>query len=91
VAAAGHIYQFLTERPAILVQIPGVITLVPGSIGFRGMHALLLEDSAAGLHLLVDMALTGAVLAVGLLLANNIALALRSRSERPLNSNPGQS
>ncbi len=79
VAAASHLYQFASDRPAALLQVPGVITLVPGSMGFRGMRALIEQDSSAGLLLMTEMALTGAVLAVGLLLANNIALALRSR------------
>jgi len=72
VSSAGHLYQYLSKRPAALVQIPGLITLVPGSMGFRGVHALIQQDSAAGISLLTDMVMTGAVLAVGLLLANNI-------------------
>ena len=72
VASAGHLYQYLSGRPAVLVQIPGLITLVPGSMGFRGVHALMQQDSAAGITLITDMILTGAVLAVGLLLADNI-------------------
>lgn len=72
VASAGHLYQYLSNRPAALVQIPGLITLVPGSMGFRGVHALIEQDSAAGIRLITDMVMTGAVLAVGLLLANNI-------------------
>lgn len=54
------------------MQIPGLITLVPGSMGFRGVHALIQQDSGAGISLLTDMLMTGAVLAVGLLLADNI-------------------
>ena len=73
VAASGHVYQYVTQRPAVLVQIPGLITLVPGSMGFRGVHALMEQDSVAGISLLSEMLLTGAVLAVGLLLADNIA------------------
>ena len=73
VAASGHLYQYVTQRPAVLVQIPGLITLVPGSMGFRGVHALMEQDSVAGISLLSEMLLTGAVLAVGLLLADNIA------------------
>src|SRR5574343_557704 len=69
VAVAGHLYQFASGRPAVLVQIPGLITLVPGSMGFRGLHALMSHDNAIGIGLLTDMLLTGAVLAVGLLLA----------------------
>jgi uncharacterized membrane protein YjjB (DUF3815 family) len=72
VASAGHLYHSMTRQPAVLVQIPGLITLVPGSMGFRGVHALMEQNSAAGISLITDMVLTGAVLAVGLLLADNI-------------------
>ena len=72
VASAGHIYTYLTGQPDILVKIPGLIILVPGSMGFRGLHALIEQESAVGINLLVDMAMIGAVLAVGLLLADNI-------------------
>ena len=79
VSSAGHLYQFLTKRPAALVQIPGLITLVPGSMGFRGVHALMQQDSSAGIGLMTDMVMTGAVLAVGLLLADNILPLLFER------------
>lgn len=81
VACAGHLYQYLSQRPAALVQIPGLITLVPGAMGFRGVHALIQQDSAAGISLLSDMVMTGAVLAVGLLLADNILPLLFERQE----------
>lgn len=79
VACAGHLYQYLTKKPAALVQIPGLITLVPGSMGFRGVHALIQQDSNAGISLITDMMMTGAVLAVGLLLADNILPLLFER------------
>jgi uncharacterized membrane protein YjjB (DUF3815 family) len=79
VASAGHLYHYLTGQPGILVQIPGLITLVPGSMGFRGLHALMTQESAVGISLITDMILTGAVLAVGLLLADNIAPLIFAR------------
>jgi len=79
VASAGHLYQYLSKRPAALVQIPGLIALVPGSMGFRGVHALIQQDSAAGIGLMTNMVLTGVVLAVGLLLADNILPLLFER------------
>ena len=82
IASAGHLYQAITQRPAVLVQIPGLITLVPGSMGFRGVHALMEQDSLVGISLLTDMLLTGAVLAVGLLLADNIAPWLIALSQK---------
>jgi uncharacterized membrane protein YjjB (DUF3815 family) len=82
VATAGHFYTFLTGQPDILVKIPGVIALVPGSMGFRGLYALMEQGSALGIRLVTDMVLTGAVLAVGLLLADNIAPLLFARRVR---------
>ena len=81
VASAGHLYAYLSGQPDILVKIPGLITLVPGSMGFRGIHALLEQDNIAGISLMTDMILIGAVLAVGLLLADNIAPLLFPRRE----------
>ena len=79
VACAGHLYAYSTGQPDILVKIPGLLALVPGSMGFRGVHALIEQDSAVGVALMTNMALTGAVLAVGLLLADNIAPLLFAR------------
>jgi uncharacterized membrane protein YjjP (DUF1212 family) len=73
VASAGHLYTFCTGQPDILMKIPGLVALVPGSMGFRGVHALIERDNLVGINLMTDMILTGAVLAVGLLLADNIA------------------
>ncbi len=72
VASTGHLYQYLSKKPAALVKIPGLIALVPGSMGFRGVHALIQQDNAAGVSLISDMLMTGVVLAVGMLLADNI-------------------
>ncbi len=88
VAAAGHLYQFVSNRPSVLVQIPGLITLVPGSMGFRGLHALMAQDSAAGIALITEMLLTGAVLAVGLLLADNL-MPLIFRRKSPATETAG--
>ena len=83
VASAGHLYAYSTGQPDILVKIPGLLALVPGSMGFRGVHALIEQDSSVGVALMTNMALTGAVLAVGLLLADNIAPLLFARRQHP--------
>jgi hypothetical protein len=51
-------------------------------MGFRGLHALIEQNSTVGIVLVTNMALTGAVLAVGLLLADNIVPLLFARRER---------
>jgi uncharacterized membrane protein YjjB (DUF3815 family) len=73
VTVSGNIYQRITGKPAMLLIIPGLITLVPGSVGFRGLHALMTRDSIAGINTITDMAVTATALAIGTLMANAIA------------------
>ena len=82
VASAGHLYSFVTSQPDILVKITRLIALVPGSMGFRGVYALMEQDKVVGVSLMTEMILTGAVLAVGLLLADNIVPLLFARRKR---------
>jgi uncharacterized membrane protein YjjP (DUF1212 family) len=79
VAMAGHLYQRFSGKPGILVQVPGLITLVPGSVGFRGLHALMEQDTVTGLGILATTVVTGAALVVGTLLANGIGPAVVGR------------
>ena len=70
------------DRPAAIVVVPGLLLLVPGSLGFRGLHALMQQESVVGINLMTDMLTTGAVLAVGLLLADNIMPLLLRQASR---------
>ena len=72
VAYAGHLYQRLTGRPAALIQVPGLLTLVPGSVGFRGLNALIEQNFIEGVKITSGMVLTATALAVGTLLANGL-------------------
>lgn len=82
VALAGHLYQRFSGEPGILVQIPGLITLVPGSVGFKGLHALMEQDNLAGISTITSMAVTGVALVIGTLLANSLALSRFARGAR---------
>jgi uncharacterized membrane protein YjjB (DUF3815 family) len=83
VALAGHLYQRVSGEPGILVQIPGLITLVPGSVGFKGLHALMEQDNLAGISTITSMVITGAALVIGTLLANSLALSRIARGAKP--------
>lgn len=82
VALAGQLYQRFSGEPGILVQIPGLITLVPGSVGFKGLHALMEQDNLAGISTITTMATTGAALVIGTLLANSMALSRFARGAK---------
>ena len=58
--------------------MPGILLLVPGSIGFRSVAQLLDRDVVLGLETIFRMAFIAFSLVAGLLLAN--ALSPRRRS-----------
>lgn len=66
----ANAYARVTNRPAAVAMLPGIILLVPGSIGFRSFNALLAHDVSAGIASAFDMVLVGVSLVAGLLIAN---------------------
>ena len=64
------------DRPAAVPLLPGLILLVPGSIGLRGVFSMLENDVVSGVDTAFKAALVSAALVAGLLFAN-IALPPR--------------
>lgn len=58
------------HRPAALTQVPGLMLLVPGSLGFRSVAALVEHDTLSGVQTAFTMVLVAIALVTGLLLAN---------------------
>ena len=58
--------------PASVMRAPGLILLVPGSMGFRSLEALYRHEAVHGIEGIFTTALVGAALAGGLLVANLI-------------------
>ncbi len=67
---AANLYARWRRRPAIALLVPGIILLVPGSMGFRSVTALLADDAVAGIGAAFSALLVAVSLAAGLLLAN---------------------
>jgi uncharacterized membrane protein YjjB (DUF3815 family) len=55
------------------VLVPGILMLVPGSIGFRSLSSFLERRTLAGIETAFSMILTAVALAAGLLIAGVIA------------------
>lgn len=66
----ANAYARVTNRPAAVAMLPGIILLVPGSVGFRSFDALLKHDALAGVNSAFGMILIAVSLAAGLLIAN---------------------
>lgn len=72
VALVANAYARGLRRPAATLRIPGLLFLVPGSLGFRGLAHLLEHDPVQGIDLGFRMLLVAASLVAGLLLAGAV-------------------
>ncbi len=66
-AALANLYGRLRGRPGALVRLPGIMLLVPGSVGFRALGFVMEKDYTVGFDTLVAvlaalLALTGGLL-----------------------------
>ena len=77
IGLVAHLNARLRARPVWLVTVPGVLVLVPGSIGYRSLLDLVDRDVATSIETGFQMILTAAGIVFGLLLADG--LGARSR------------
>jgi uncharacterized membrane protein YjjP (DUF1212 family) len=73
VGLASSAYARWRRRPAAVVQVPGILLLVPGSVGFRGLTSLVDRQAVAGVETMFSMILTAMALVAGLLVAGAVA------------------
>ncbi len=72
VSMAGNIYSRISSNPASVMHIPGIILLVPGSIGFNSLSAMYTNDTMTGVQAAFNAALIAVAISVGLLVGNLI-------------------
>lgn len=70
VTALSNLRARLLDSPAAVTQVPGVLLLVPGAVGFRSMASFLSQDVVAGLGTAFEMMMLATALVAGLLVAN---------------------
>lgn len=72
IGIAANLYARWRDRPSALVQMPGLMVLVPGSLGFRSVAALLEQNTLSGVQTAFSVVLVAISLATGLLIANAV-------------------
>jgi uncharacterized membrane protein YjjP (DUF1212 family) len=73
VGVSSNIYGRLLNRPATVTLVPGILLLVPGSIGFRSLASLLDREVVLGVETAFRMILIAVALVAGMLVANIVA------------------
>ena len=67
IAALANLYGRTRERPGALVRVPGIMLLVPGSVGFRALGFVMERDYTLGFDTLVAVLSALLALVAGLL------------------------
>jgi uncharacterized membrane protein YjjP (DUF1212 family) len=80
VGAFGNLYARASGRPSAVTTVPGLLLLVPGSVGFRSFSLMLEDQALVGLETAFSMMLVAISLAVGLLFGNVVVPPRRLRS-----------
>lgn len=71
VAGAANLYARWRRQPAAVVRIPGLLLLVPGSLGFQGLTRLLThEDMVEAMRPAFQMLVVGGALVAGMVFAS---------------------
>ena len=58
------------NKPSLITILPGLLLLVPGSVGFRSLDALMERNVLSGMETAFTMAMVAMGIVMGLLLAN---------------------
>lgn len=78
VAAASNAYGRWRNRPGALVRVPGIILLVPGSVGFRSLNFVMERDVFLGLDTAFVLLSALIALVAGLLFGNLLVPSRRN-------------
>lgn len=70
VGLAGNLFVRFTGRPGSVMHLPGLILLVPGSIGMRSLASLLSQDVLSGLETAFLAGMIAVALTAGMILAS---------------------
>ncbi|MBY4597450.1 threonine/serine exporter family protein [bacterium BD-1] len=78
VAALSNAYGRWRNRPGALVRVPGIILLVPGSVGFRSLNFVMERDVFLGLDMAFALLSALIALVAGLLFGNLLVPSRRN-------------
>ena len=70
VGIGSNLYARLRNRPALVPLTPGILVLVPGSLGYRSLTAFINHETLAGVDAASSMLIVAAGLVGGILSAN---------------------
>jgi uncharacterized membrane protein YjjP (DUF1212 family) len=71
IGVISNLFARSRNRPAAIMLMPGLLLLVPGSLGFFGLSQIIVnQDSAGGIRIVATMMLVAVSIVAGLLISN---------------------
>lgn len=77
VTAVSNLYARIFNRPGALIRVPGIILLVPGSLGYRTLNIAFAQDLASSLDLAFSLFAALIALVAGILFGNLLVSSRR--------------
>jgi len=77
IGTISNLYARLYKRPALIVQMPAILLLVPGSLGYLSVTSFIDNQGVAGIESAFAMILVAMALAAGLITANALVAPKR--------------
>ena len=78
ITAVSNLYARFFNRPGALIRVPGIILLVPGSVGFRTFNVAFGHDAASSLDLAISLLAALIALVAGILFGNMLVPSRRN-------------
>lgn len=78
VGALSNLFARIFKRPALMILLPGIILLVPGSVGFKGLNFMFEKDILGGVDAAFGMLKLSTSIVAGFLIGNTIINPRRS-------------
>lgn len=78
VGSAANLFARVMNRPSSIIQFPGIILLVPGSVGYRSLNFLFERNVVGGLDTAFTMVTLAMSLVVGVFVGNMFIRPRRS-------------
>jgi len=72
VGVASNFWSRVRDQPAAVTVLPGIILLVPGSLGLRSFYSFMSDETLVGLDSAASVILVAVSIVFGLLLANGL-------------------
>lgn len=74
----SNLFSLWQNRPVSIMLVPGIILLVPGSLGYRSITELINNQTLSGIETAFSMTITAIALASGLVVSNILLSSKRA-------------